>query len=856
MMRKRMFLFAMLYSLLAQSFFSAAQREQKWTFGNGGGLDFSSGNPVPFKSGIYANEGCATVCDTMGNLLFYSEGSVVWDRNHNIMQGGTALTPIPNTFMTPTYSTSQGVVIVPMPDDADKYYVFSLVASEWPNDFGKLYYSVVDMSLNGGSGAVVPGSKAIFVDEGMLERMTAVVGDDCNIWLLTAAKTGNIRAYEITVAGVNRQPVVSSVGIGSAGRPYGCMKVSPDRKKLAVAQMGTGDGTVLYDFDASSGKASNQLILTPSGGGTYDICFSPDNSKLYTISSLGTNQVTQFDLAYGNRDSIIQSATYIAGIGFAQIKAAENGRIYFKTASSTMAEIKYPNLKGTACEMAPFGVSFPFNPDLSSRPGLPNAVPDLRRKDLYTATSETVRFKLSLYLRAQDTTGIRYTWNDGATGASRTVRSSGTYWVSYHMPPCSERVDTFYIDFTCPLPAIAVRPSCDSTASGRVSLEGGDSDYLYEWRYKDSILATGPDLDNAYPGLYSVKIHSGSGCDTLLSVQVPAVMDKVFFTTDTLTCQDNEIVFQNRSGAGYQEFYWSFGDGNFNRQKEPKHSYRAPGLYQVKLIGQGLYCFDSLTRQIVVDAPVPGYSVLQDKDSICQGDVVSFRPATDKTLTEIAWEIGPDKHFLSRPGDGTISSAFDGTGSVPVIVEARFRVCPPLRLNKTVWVQPLPPVDLGPDLELCLQDQPHRIYNRAVLNGNKYRYQWNTGPNSPEIDIRSYGTHELILEDEMGCRGSGRIDIRKACAIDIPNSFSPNRDGHNDYFFPRFRGGSRLLRFELRIYNRSGSLLFATNEISDRGWDGQWNAIPQPQGVYIYQFVVEWDKGQREQYTGNLTLIR
>src|SRR6476659_883346 len=72
---------------------SIAQNEaNKWLFGNGGGLDFNSGSPLPFPGGQTAtSEGSASVSDASGNLLFYTDGITVWDKTHAIMPNGTGL---------------------------------------------------------------------------------------------------------------------------------------------------------------------------------------------------------------------------------------------------------------------------------------------------------------------------------------------------------------------------------------------------------------------------------------------------------------------------------------------------------------------------------------------------------------------------------------------------------------------------------------------------------------------------------------------------------------------------------------------------------------------------------------------
>jgi hypothetical protein len=64
-----------------------------WYFGQNAGLDFNGGSPVALTNGQLAtDEGCATISDTNGQLLFYTDGITVYNKNHSIMANGTGLT--------------------------------------------------------------------------------------------------------------------------------------------------------------------------------------------------------------------------------------------------------------------------------------------------------------------------------------------------------------------------------------------------------------------------------------------------------------------------------------------------------------------------------------------------------------------------------------------------------------------------------------------------------------------------------------------------------------------------------------------------------------------------------------------
>ena len=65
-----------------------------------------------------------------------------------------------------------------------------------------------------------------------------------------------------------------------------------------------------------------------------------------------------------------------------------------------------------------------------------------------------------------------------------------------------------------------------------------------------------------------------------------------------------------------------------------------------------------------------------------------------------------------------------------------------------------------------------------------------------------------------------------------------------------------LTAFNMKIFNRWGEVIFETNAVEGRGWDGKYNDIPQPEGVFIYDIDATFKDGQKEHHKGNLTLLR
>lgn len=564
------------YHLTAQ-----AQFENVWVFGKrSAGLDFNGSTPVPVSTniGVYPGtayeafgESSASVCDAQGRLLFYSEGFYVWDKNGNVMPNGHQLVPVfqQNLRYTATSSTSQGVVIVPMPGDRDKYYIFSLTAKEqWQTSAGQLYYSVVDMSLNGGLGDVVANRKGIFVDSFLAEKMTTALGDRCNVWLLTcsidAAGASNFKAYEITETGLNTTPVVSSVGLGNVYTPIGSFFVSPNGEKLIATQTGPWGGlrgAALFDFDPNSGSVSGQLQLLPDVGG-YGASFSPDNTKVYVSTDNGI--IYQFDLSSNNPNAIVASKIQVGELASwsANLKLGPDGKIYFPYGNQFLGRIDLPNNAGFSCNLVPEAVE--MLPGQETYVGLPNVVTVIPRDTFLNTQTVSAPCWANVNLAVlspADESGWDYVWQDRVTGSRRSIDTPGTYWVSYYTAPCNFHTDTFHVTFrNGVLPDIAVSAACENTSTGqaRATTYPGDPvryDYTWFTSAGQDTLSRADSLYNVPAGAYRVHIATNTGCDTVLYLNIPDIAPEVSFAvSDTLICLGNTIEAQSTSDAYFSDF--------------------------------------------------------------------------------------------------------------------------------------------------------------------------------------------------------------------------------------------------------------------------------------------------------------
>lgn len=279
--------------LLITVFFSTGSAQyfqnNKWHFGYNGAVDFNTGAPVAvLGSAIFTSEGSASVADRItGNLLFYTNVLTVWNSLNQPMPNGTGL-----LGGTPALTSSTTAArIVPRPGNPTQYYVFTVDESGGP---GGLRLNLVDMTLNGGLGDVVAGSKNILIASNVTEKLEyAPHPNGTDYWLVSREIGGNqYMTWQVTATSVSTTPVISFAGVSSSNGA-GYLKFNSTYTQLANANVfGSVD---LLSFNNANGQISNIVSLpVPIGSSVYGVEFSRSGRYLYVSNLL--NGLFQFDL--------------------------------------------------------------------------------------------------------------------------------------------------------------------------------------------------------------------------------------------------------------------------------------------------------------------------------------------------------------------------------------------------------------------------------------------------------------------------------------------------------------------------------------------------------------------------------
>ncbi|BAX78528.1 T9SS type B sorting domain-containing protein [Labilibaculum antarcticum] len=340
----RIFLF---YIVLASNVVFGQGQAGIWYFGENAGLNFNVTPSVALTNGsLNTEEGCSTVCTAQGDLLFYTDGVTVYNKNHAVMVNGTGLDG--------NASATQSSIIVQQPGSAILYYIFTVDAHQNALRNG-LNYSIVDLSQNGGLGAVTVKNTLLYGNE-VCEKVTAVKhANGIDFWILMHRwDSRDFYAYQLTATGVSA-PVISTIGVrhnSDRKSAIGYMKISPNGSKLALAIF-TQDRVELFDFNSSSGTVSNPIQLN-NYTSPYGIEFSPSGEFLY-VSSFMNGDLYQFNIT-SNNEATINSSAQIIGSGswlYGALQLAPDNRIYMaktftngSTGSLDLDVINNPDVAG------------------------------------------------------------------------------------------------------------------------------------------------------------------------------------------------------------------------------------------------------------------------------------------------------------------------------------------------------------------------------------------------------------------------------------------------------------------------------------------------------------------------------
>lgn len=450
-----------------------------------------------------------------------------------------------------------------------------------------------------------------------------------------------------------------------------------------------------------------------------------------------------------------------------------------------------------------------------------------------------------------------YSWSDGQTTASAISLVAATYLVTVtDANTCSASTS---VTITEPpllvLTTSAVDGICSQpNGSATVVASGGVSAYAYNWNSVP--VQTSATASNLFPGNYSVTVTDANSCSVSASQLVQTTIVNITVTissTLNVNCnggQDGEIISTTSSGTA--PYYFSLDSIGFTNS----------GTFQNLVAGNYVvYVHDANNCTGSQTVPITEPTIL----TVVTGTLTppNCFGSADGTVSVIAAGGIPAYQYLwntiPSQNASTITGLSGGNYSVTVsdanncTATQNMNITEPTLL--TVSIDPTPFVEIFSGSSTTLT----AINSSAVTS-----YQWspaiglNCGTCASTLASPATTTnYTVVVTNANNCTANATVQVivTNPHVVFVPNVFSPNNDGNND-FFQIFGTLEQIAFMEMQIFNRWGEKVF---ESSDHhfNWDGTYQGERAPQGIYTYQLKLTYMNGERDELRkGSLTLLR
>lgn len=896
-----------LFGLLSPFLLFSQGETSNWYFGNGAGIRFNNDGSVTNanKSKLETLEGCATISDTFGELLFYTDGITVYNKKHEVMLNGEAL------FGDP--SSTQSAMIVPKPEDPELFIIFTVDTSpfEGDPDYG-LNYSIVDITEDNGLGAVI--QKNVPLLEDCSEKITAVIKNcfEQSIWVVTLASQNGASgvlntfyAFEVNATGVLNSPVKTTFSNLQIEDPRGYLKFSPDGTKLAIANF--NDGLNLYDFDVTTGDVSNQQFINIPGlnKNPYGLEFSPNSTLLYVhatneIGGAGNHasSLLQFDITSADIDASLVELDN-RPIFRGALQQGENGKIY-RTITSSYNEgtpylgvINNPNEVGSAANYIHNAVNLNGK---NAMQGLPPFIQSffgstdlVKNTNGTTSSTQTLCSGEPLVLEADSIPGATYFWEKD--GVPITTANTNMYTLNTTSETDSGKYSVEIISadpLECPIigeSLINILPipdpnlvlsQCDigpDDPTDGITLINLDeindntdlNFYFYESiadRNIDNSLTNSQSYQNTQPfnQVLYYKVINTLGCTNLGEITievtpsaiVPSSISPIYTCDDTPLDGVLESNFDLEAiAANYTDpmtnvkLYASIGDAAAQINEISEFTLTTTSTTLYARLSEGNLCLGIEAIDLIVNSsPVPA---MEETYVLC----------TDSGAALLEGPGGFDSYrWFKKTGAGMIDL---GNGQEISLTELGFYEL------ETSYVYNINGAEISCGNSVSFQLVPS---TRAVINDIEIKDF--ASNNTIQVSVSGEGNYEFSIDGAnyqqspyfsnvlpgflrvyvRDIRGCG-VTQKEISVMGYPKFFTPNGDGVNDFW--QLTGFNEQFQSDafVGIYDRYGTFVtqIPTQEV---GWNGNVNSKIMPADDYWFR--VELEDGRA--FQGHFTLKR
>ncbi len=221
----------------------------------------------------------------------------------------------------------------------------------------------------------------------------------------------------------------------------------------------------------------------------------------------------------------------------------------------------------------------------------------------------------------------------------------------------------------------------------------------------------------------------------------------------------------------------------------------------------------------------------------CKRDIINYIHNGANAVNNWAWDFDLGrKSSLQNP-----VIIYTASGAIQTVLTVSNGVCT-ASASKTIILAERIKADFETVLYVCPNDL---ISFKDTSKGNPVTWDWSFGNNNnsnlqnpppqiyPPANNNRIVSARLIVSNAAGCQDTAykNITVLNNCYIAVPNAFTPNNDGLNDYLYPL--NAYKAIDLTFAVYNRFGQLLYKTTDWTKK-WDGTFNGQQQEPGTYVW----------------------
>jgi len=451
--------------------------------------------------------------------------------------------------------------------------------------------------------------------------------------------------------------------------------------------------------------------------------------------------------------------------------------------------------------------------------------------------------------------GAKYLWSTGDTTAKITIGKSGTYWVNMSNGNCTSTDTSKVVFFSL------IKTSLPKTQSicpyDSVLLSVKDSIASYYWISPKKDTLQGRNITAKDSGYYYLMLNGTQSCASLDTVHVMYYpLPAATAGPDTVLCRDEAYTMQGAGGITYQWIPATY----LSSSTDPNAIATLPNTqHYILVVSNKQGCHDTSQVLLKVHPPLTIKAIVNNAE-VCYGQTI--------VLSAIA-HGGDSLHYKFKwindgaNGDYVAEKAYQ-SGWHKVIVSDN---CTPVNVADSVYITVIPPTKAVFIYSPATKIKTNHDVSFINQSTNAASYLWTFGTNdsskqvSPVYIYTDTGDYKitLVAYGFNNCPNDTAYGFIKLITdqvtIYIPNAFSPNGDGVNDYFDI---SGIGIKSYSYNIYNRWGEHIYSSplERPGEAGWDATFHGVGAPEGVYLYQLDVTDIFDQHHYLSGNVTLMR